>query len=69
MCGEVGGGGQFLHYCTGYGLQNLRLLYLRLSKATLQLFRVWIRICHSPQRGQESFVFFSLPEVEVGVVG
>ena len=34
------------------------LLYLCWSKATFQLFRVWIRVCRSPQRGQELFGFF-----------
>ena len=33
-------------------------LYLHWSMATLQLFRVWIRVCCSPQRRQESFGFF-----------
>ena len=35
------------------------LLYLHWSKATLQLFRVWTRVCRSPQRGQESFLSLS----------
>ena len=37
-----------------------RLLYLRWSKATLKLFRVWTRVYRSSQRGQESFLSLSL---------
>ena len=41
-----------------YNTSSWHLLYMHWSKATLQLFRVWTRVCHSPQRGQESFGFF-----------